>query len=133
LAMIASALGTFCNEVRDCAAAWEQGIGNPSIAASNDNSSTQIGIGALILIIRHTIPIAIGDAVRRKCTHVGRECHTLGHEWVVEALLRRKRDGTESRGVALVDSEELGIVNVRHPELVAGIERRCTYCTEVRA
>ena len=59
LAMVAGALGACRNEVRDRAATGEQGIGDPRIAAINDNGGAQIGIGALILIIRYVIPIAI--------------------------------------------------------------------------
>ncbi len=60
LAMIPGAPGAFCNEVRDCAAALEQGIGDPRIAAINNKGGTQIRIGTIIRIVRHAVPIAVG-------------------------------------------------------------------------
>ena len=47
------------DEVGDRAATWEYGIGDSRVAAINDNGRTQIRIGALILVVRHAIMIAI--------------------------------------------------------------------------
>lgn len=40
LAMIAGALSAFCNEVRDCTATREHGIGDPRITAINNNGGS---------------------------------------------------------------------------------------------
>ena len=59
LTMVAGARGTFCNEVSDGAAGCEHGIGHASITAINDDGGAYIGIGALILIVRHAIPVVV--------------------------------------------------------------------------
>jgi hypothetical protein len=59
LAMIAGALGACCNEVRDRAAAGEHGIGDPRIAAINDNGGTQMRIETVVFIVRDTITVGI--------------------------------------------------------------------------
>ena len=57
LVMIAGSRGAFCNEVRDSAAGWEQGIGHPRITAINNNGCTQIRIRTIILVIRNNGPL----------------------------------------------------------------------------
>ena len=57
LAMATGTLGACRNKIRNGAAAGEQGIGDPSIAAIDNNGGAQIGIGAIILVIRNTIAV----------------------------------------------------------------------------
>jgi hypothetical protein len=59
LAMISGVLGACRNEVRDCAAAGEHRIGHRRIAPVNDNGGAQIGIGALILIVRDAVIVGV--------------------------------------------------------------------------
>ena len=62
--VVARARGAGRHQVSNRAARGEHGIGGSRIAAMNNDGGTEIGIGALILSVRHAIAIVVGAAGR---------------------------------------------------------------------
>ena len=54
---MAGTLGACHDKIRDSAAFGQPGIGDPRIAAIDDNTGAQIGIGTIIVVIRNAIAV----------------------------------------------------------------------------
>src|SRR6185436_4843937 len=60
LAMVGGVYGAFRGEVRDRAATWRHGVGDPRIATTNGNGGAQIGVRTAVFGVGHPVAVGVG-------------------------------------------------------------------------